>query len=248
MSPYFPDPLGIINTSTCPLCNSDEESTSHLFLYCSFARAMWHGTTLAVQTSELRNISVQDWFRILLNRFKRMDDDSMHYLQSIFTTLWTMWNHRNRVVHEGIQPNPIEVILTAQNLSCRYHNILTKDQQPSQQRVQLNSGLSGLGRRTQILIKIAGRKRKKTNRCAYAYEAKNVLGNCIFTGTFSCAAKSALGATQEALMDAIMKVRSLGYQRILLLSNSSRLVQVSNLVQLPNWQEQTMVSDILSLQ
>ena len=70
----------------------------------------------------------------------------MYYLQSSFTTLWTMWNHRNRVVHEGIQPNPIEVILIAQNLSCRYHNILKKDQQPSQQRFQLNSGLSGLGR------------------------------------------------------------------------------------------------------
>lgn len=128
---------GIINNSTCPLCNSNEESTSHLFLYCSFARAMWHGTTLAVQTSEPRNIFFQDWIRIRiwLNKYKRMDDDSMHYLESIFTTLWTMWNCKNRVVCEGIQPNPIEVILTTQNLSCRYHNILTKDQQPSHQRV-----------------------------------------------------------------------------------------------------------------
>lgn len=66
-------------------------------------------------------------------------------------------------------------------------------------------------------------------------------------GTFIRAAKSAFGATQEALMDAIMKAKSLGYRRILVLSDSSRLVRVSNLVQTPNWQEQTMVSDILSL-
>ena len=110
---------GITNTSTCPLCNSDEESTSHLFLYCSFARAMWHGTTLAIQTSEQRNISVQNWIRNLLNRHERLDEVSMQYLQSIFSALWTLWNHRSMVVHEGIQPNPIEVILTAQNLSCR---------------------------------------------------------------------------------------------------------------------------------
>ncbi|KAK9985957.1 hypothetical protein SO802_030908 [Lithocarpus litseifolius] len=129
---------GITNTSTCPLCNSDEESTSHLVLYCSFARAM-----------------------------------------------------------------------------CM------------------------------VLIKIAGRKRKQTNRSAYEYEAKTVQGNCIFTGTFNCAAKTVLAAAQEALMDAILKARSLGYQRILVLSSSNRLVQVSNLVRTPNWQEQTMVSDIL---
>lgn len=79
------------------------------------------------------------------------------------------------------------------------------------------------------------------------YEARNVQGNCIFMGTFIRAAKSAFGATQEALMDAIMKAKSLGYRRILVLSDSSRLVRVSNLVQTPNWQEQTMVSDILSL-
>ena len=90
------------------------------------------GTTLAIQTSELRNISVQNWIRNLLNRHKRLDEVSMQYLQSVFTTLWTLWNHRNMVVHEGIQPNPIEVILTAQNLSCRYQNIFTNAIQPNQ--------------------------------------------------------------------------------------------------------------------
>ena len=46
-------------------------------------------------------------------------------------------------------------------------------------------------------------------------------------------------------MDALLKARDMGYQRILVLRNSSRLVQVSNLVRAQNWQEQTMVSDIL---
>lgn len=195
---------------------------------------MWHGTTLAIQTSELRNISVQNWIRNLLNRHKRLDEVSMQYLQSIFTTLWTLWNHRNRVAHEGIQPNPIEVILTAQNLSCRYQNIFTNAIQPNQQRVHLSSGQTSIGWNWQVLIKIAGRKRKQNNRSAYAYEARTVQGNCIFLGTFSCAAKTALGAAQEALMDALLKARDMGYQRILVLCNSSRLVQVSNLVRAPN--------------
>ena len=107
---------------------------------------------------------------------------------------------------------------------------------------------SYIGWNWQVLIKIAGRKRKQNNKSTYAYEARTVQGNCIFLGTFSCAAKTALGAAQEALMNALLKARDMGYQRILVLCNSSRLVQVSNLVRAPNWQEQTMVSDILSLQ
>ena len=171
---------GIQTPSTCPLCNSDEESTSHRFLYCSFARATWHGTTLAIQTSELRNIfCVQIWIGNLLLSYKGMDSVSMRYLQDMFTTLWTMWRHRNSVVHEGIQPNPIEVILTAQHLSCRYQTNLSKAQQPPQQRVHHNSGHPYVEREWQILIKIAGTKRKMAKRCAYAYEARNLQGNII---------------------------------------------------------------------
>ena len=49
-------------------------------------------------------------------------------------------------------------------------------------------------------------------------------------------------------MDALLKARDLVYERILVLCNSNRLAQVSNLVRVPNWQEQTIISDILSLQ
>lgn len=36
----------------------------------------------------------------------------MEYMQAIFTTLWTIQNHRYMVVHEGKEPNPMEVVLT----------------------------------------------------------------------------------------------------------------------------------------
>lgn len=177
-----------------------------------------------------------------------MDNASMRYLQDIFTTLWTIWNLRNMVIHEGKQPNPIEAILIAQNLSYRYQTNLSKAQHPNKQRVNHNFVHPCVGRNWQILIKIAGIKRKKANRCAYAYEARNLQGNIIFIGAISCAAKTASGAIQEALMEAITKARNLGYQLILVLYNNSRLVQVTNLERAPHWQEQTMVTDLLSLQ
>ena len=41
-------------------------------------------------------------------------------LQAVFTFLWTIWTSKNLVTHGDKNPNPLEVILTAQKLFCRY--------------------------------------------------------------------------------------------------------------------------------
>ena len=110
----------IIEIGLCPFCNCEEESTTHLFLLYPFARACWHGSPLTVHTSDLIGISMQQWLRGLIVSNSLDDEVFMEYMQNIFITLWTIWYHRNRVVHEEIQPNPLEVVLIAQNLYCRY--------------------------------------------------------------------------------------------------------------------------------
>lgn len=49
----------------------------------------------------------------------------MRDIHTIFAYLWTIWNHRNLVIHEGKTPIPIEVILTAQSLSCKFQEAYT---------------------------------------------------------------------------------------------------------------------------
>ena len=112
---------GISVDSKCPFYNEQEENNTHLFLLCPFSRACWHGTLLAIHSSDFCNISIQQWLTGVINNHNSKDYISMNYLQAIFTTLWTIWNHRNRVVHEGISPNPMQVILMVQSLSCRYN-------------------------------------------------------------------------------------------------------------------------------
>ena len=50
--------MGISDDGICPMCNYEEESASHLFLLCPFARACWHGSSLAVHISDFSDISV----------------------------------------------------------------------------------------------------------------------------------------------------------------------------------------------
>ena len=58
---------GISDDKLCPMCNYEEESASHLFLLCPFARACWHGSSLAVHTSNFSDIFVQQWLINLNN-------------------------------------------------------------------------------------------------------------------------------------------------------------------------------------
>ncbi|KAL0001429.1 hypothetical protein SO802_015210 [Lithocarpus litseifolius] len=104
---------GISSLNLCPLCNEESESTTHLFLLCPFTRACWHGSGLAIHSYDFNSITVQQWLTSLLLKHKKKEVHSMEYLQAVFTYLWSIWTYRNRVVHEGIVPNPMEVILTA---------------------------------------------------------------------------------------------------------------------------------------
>lgn len=122
---------GIPIESSCPLCNEGDESISHLFLRYTFARPVWHGSALAIHTSNLNHTSTQEWIGISLLRYKQMDQTSMHCLQAIFSTLWTIWSHRNLVIHEGKQSNLVEVILTDQSLLCWYQDAFSTCSIPS---------------------------------------------------------------------------------------------------------------------
>ena len=78
---------GIATTNTCPMCKEEDESSSHLFLYRSFAKACWHGSASAIHTSELGAAPIQQWLSNLLIRYKNLEQDMMDYLQAVFTFL-----------------------------------------------------------------------------------------------------------------------------------------------------------------
>ena len=115
---------GIHTESMCPMCKEEDESHTHLFLLCCFTRAVWHGSTLAIHTSDFTNCFVQCWLKQLISRHDCRDSVAMCYLQDVFITLWTIWTYCNKVVHQGSSPNPMEVILIAHTFSCRYRDIL----------------------------------------------------------------------------------------------------------------------------
>lgn len=50
---------GIQTSNRCLMCEEDEETMSHLFLKCPFARAVWYESPFGIRTTELNHVSVK---------------------------------------------------------------------------------------------------------------------------------------------------------------------------------------------
>ena len=104
----------------------------------------------------------------------------MNYVQSIFTYLWTIWNHKNLVVHEGKDPNLMEVILTVQNFICRFQVAFSSSSMQRRRPMQHPCAYQNLEGPWDLLIRIASIRKRKSRRVAYAYEAIDLQGIAIF--------------------------------------------------------------------
>lgn len=215
---------GIRVAGTCLMCNDLEETDVHLFLSCNSARAIWHGTNLGFRTYALDFTSIDQWLSHCILSSKDLEQNRMGFLQAIFTTLWSDWNHRNMVLHQGLTPNPIEVILISVSLMCRYQDAFSHMQKIRRSVQQTRQRLPHQD--WQILIKVAASRNRRTKRYGFAFEATTMDGATIFRGAANSGWQSIYMVTQEAIVEAVFKAKHQDFSRILVLCNHKKLVQI----------------------
>jgi hypothetical protein len=83
----------------CVLClNGHEETRSHLFLQCSFAKECW-------QLIHIDIPSDSDFPEIA--ELLREQIQSRFFIAAIILMCWAIWTSRNKLIFEGIQPSPV---------------------------------------------------------------------------------------------------------------------------------------------
>ncbi|XP_050241346.1 uncharacterized protein LOC126690274 [Quercus robur] len=216
------------------------------FLKCQFARAVWYGSNLKIRTSDSFNLSINQWVKFCVRQNDPRESTRLGILQSFFTTLWSIWNHRNQVLHQGKDPNPMEVLLTSQSLLCRYQEVFNNSQsQRSSCRQQTQQQFTNQDWR--LVIKVAASINRKTKRSAYAFEATTVDGRRLFTGGASCGRKTYCLAIQDAIGESMIEALELGYNRMLVLNCCKDLTQVCKQYREPSWHQKTLIADITHL-
>ena len=115
------------------------------------------------------------------------------------------------MVHQGLNPNPVEVILIVQNFSCRYRNSISRCSTSidRERRSTRSEGLSAT-RDWQLIIKIAGARSRRPCRLGTTYEALTIQGERVFFGVNSSNARTTTGALLEAVVEAGMTAKDQG--------------------------------------
>ena len=169
----------------------------------------------------------------------------MNFLQDVFVFLWTIWTYRNRVVHQGLNPNPVEVILIAQNFSCRYRNSISRCSTSTdrESRSTRSEGLSST-RDWQLIIKIAGVRSRRPCRLGTDYEALTIQGERVFFGVNSSNARTTTGALLEAVVEAGMTAKDQGFNQVLYLTDSRKLLQTFKIKTASDWHDSTRLADL----
>uniref|UniRef100_A0A7N2LHI4 Uncharacterized protein n=1 Tax=Quercus lobata TaxID=97700 RepID=A0A7N2LHI4_QUELO len=72
-------------------------------------------------------------------------------------------------------------------------------------------------------------RNRRTKRCGYAYEAKDIAETTIFVGCRSSGARTHLMAIQEAMVEALFKAKERGFQSIIVLTGSKEQAKIANL-------------------
>ena len=141
----------------------------------------------------------------------------------------------------------IKIILISQSLVCRYQKAFNLHQ--LQQTRSTSKQIKSIPHQSwQIIIKVAASKNRKAKRYGFAFEATNLDGSILFKGGATSSRGSIYMATQEALVESILKAKDLGLGRILILCNNKKLMQICNHSSKPSWKDQALLSDLYQLQ
>ena len=113
--------------------------------------------------------------------------------EGIFTALWHIWINRNRVLYDGLNPNPKTLILTSQSMACKYKEAFLDQPSHTSQPRRPNTDHYPPSGQWHLIIKIAGDRSRKPKRWSSAYEAINIQGDSIFYGVTSSVARTTCG-------------------------------------------------------
>ena len=98
---------GLPHPERCPLCDQAEETINHLLVSCVFSRQVWFNILQRVGLQDLspqpEDISFDDWWAGMNSGIDGQARKGLNSL--IILGAWSIWNHRNICVFDGIQPS-----------------------------------------------------------------------------------------------------------------------------------------------
>lgn len=92
----------------CPLCNSAEETATHLTLECPFAIAIWANSKWQLRIHTFSHMNIVDWFMYILdleNNFPLPREEKMEIAYFAILAVEHTRMHKNKVMRGEPAPD-----------------------------------------------------------------------------------------------------------------------------------------------
>jgi len=110
--------------SNCPLCSNREDSLSHLFFRCCFARILWRLSPWPLDSAVFHFHTMVDWIKVILfpDKYLQIPQTDLHYFQ-IFASVASdlLWTHRNKAFHEGSSFDALTLSCTVNKVALDHY-------------------------------------------------------------------------------------------------------------------------------
>lgn len=102
---------GLQDEDSCALCDQHQETVSHLFLGCVFARQVWAGVLLPLHLQDLVPPHEQEIAPWWISQRKRLDTASRPLFDSLLLLVtWCLWKERNARTFARPPSTPSQVV------------------------------------------------------------------------------------------------------------------------------------------
>ena len=108
----------LISDPLCPLCQSDSETVTHALWACPHARNVWALIQGRIQKLQVATV---EFFLLTQNLTQSLNRQE---LELWAVTCWSIWNARNKFVHDAVMSHPRLIFDNATRLLQDFHGVL----------------------------------------------------------------------------------------------------------------------------
>ena len=111
--PFLIYKSGLRHPAACPLWDQAEETIDHLLVSCVFTRQIWFSflQKVGLQTlaAQIKDPSFEDWWAGASRSVNGQVWKGLNF--AIILGAWSLWNHSDRCLFDGVAPNLASVVL-----------------------------------------------------------------------------------------------------------------------------------------
>jgi hypothetical protein len=114
----------LISDPLCPVCQSDSETVTHALWACPHARNVWALIPGRIQKLQVATV---EFFLLTQNLTQSLNRQE---LELWAVTCWSIWNARNKFVHDAVMSHPRLIFDNAMRLLQDFHRVLEAQRIP----------------------------------------------------------------------------------------------------------------------